>query len=430
MQQRRQVLIALALMIGLAGPSWLGAAHAQQVGTIVTPTAENTAAQQPADGLGNFGDLGGRVISSNWQALDATVAHTYHFDYAGNNQPVRVWINMAPEGGARFDIWTVDGFAAANAGAGGQPVASGAPLEGQGVPGSLFWQGAGQTPESYLVIITSQSEGEVQYILNIAGPGLAPAQTSQPTQVGPTDQISQTVQIEQVGQATPTPAANPNIATVIPAALNVRTGPSPAYEVIRAVARGTQLAVIGRNATNSWLAVTLDDGRQGWVSRTLTDFTGVPNAVMTPAPDAAATTPAAGGSEAPAAGEDDPGTNANSGQALDANWRLLRPGENHWYTFQVRGGQLPVHLWMDVEPSNGAAFSVFNESDAQAIMAGANRADFAAVGSGTADPAGYLFWPGVFAEAGTFYVLVEPSAQGDVHYSIYAAGSGLARPAP
>ena len=87
---------------------------------------------------------------------------------------------------------------------------------------------------------------------------------------------------------------------------------------------------------------------------------------------------------------------------------------------------------MDVEPADGAGFRILDEENAQAVMAGSAPDDVENIGRGTANPAegGYLFWRGVFEEAGTFYVMVEQNVEGDVFYSIHAAGPGLSRPAP
>ena len=53
--------------------------------------------------------------------------------------------------------------------------------------------------------------------------------------------------------------------------------------MITTVPQGTALTVLGRNALNTWILVQLPDGTQGWVTRTLTDFTGTVDQVDAPA---------------------------------------------------------------------------------------------------------------------------------------------------
>jgi hypothetical protein len=119
-------------------------------------------------------------------------------------------------------------------------------------------------------------------------------------------------------------------------------------------------------------------------------------------------------------------------EGLAANWRVLREGEAHWYTFQHRGDRLPVHIWMDVDPNEGAGFHVFSEEEVQPVMEGTvNPNDANAIGRGTRNPVepGYLFWRGTFQNPGTYYVMIEHGWTGNVNYSIYGAGPGLGRPA-
>jgi hypothetical protein len=113
--------------------------------------------------------------------------------------------------------------------------------------------------------------------------------------------------------------------------------------------------------------------------------------------------------------------------ALGQTWRTLGDGQTRWYTFEHRGGNLPVHIWMDVDPNEGAGFRVFRAEDAESIFAGASPDDIAEVGRGSPNPIepGYLFWRGNIANAGTFYVMVEHGWEGDVNYALYASGPGF-----
>ncbi|MEZ4726017.1 MAG: PA14 domain-containing protein [Caldilineaceae bacterium] len=90
---------------------------------------------------------------------------------------------------------------------------------------------------------------------------------------------------------TPRPA---NFALVTSAGLNLRTGPSVAYSVIRALPAGTGVTVLGRNAGGDWLYVRLSNGVEGWVAGRFTDFTGTVPIVATPsAPPTFTATPVA-----------------------------------------------------------------------------------------------------------------------------------------
>ncbi|NLX08210.1 MAG: SH3 domain-containing protein [Chloroflexi bacterium] len=54
--------------------------------------------------------------------------------------------------------------------------------------------------------------------------------------------------------------------TIATGALNVRSGPGTAYNVVTSLYRGTQLSLIARNADASWLKVIVPGGVQGWAS--------------------------------------------------------------------------------------------------------------------------------------------------------------------
>jgi hypothetical protein len=118
---------------------------------------------------------------------------------------------------------------------------------------------------------------------------------------------------------------------------------------------------------------------------------------------------------------------------LSANWQILRVGEVHWYTFDHTGGERPMHIWMEVDPSEAAGFYVFDEINAEAIMiAGGDPREFNNVGAGTRNEyeTGDLFWQGTFGSEGRYYVMVKRGWAGEVPYSIVAGGPGLAGAGP
>lgn len=59
---------------------------------------------------------------------------------------------------------------------------------------------------------------------------------------------------------------NQPTATVIIAALNVRSGPGVGYARIGGVKKGDVVTVIGQNSNCSWLQMKTDKGLEGWVS--------------------------------------------------------------------------------------------------------------------------------------------------------------------
>ena len=49
-------------------------------------------------------------------------------------------------------------------------------------------------------------------------------------------------------------------------ALNVRSGPGAHFGVVTAVFRGTNLILLGRNGSGSWVQVQTPSGATGWVN--------------------------------------------------------------------------------------------------------------------------------------------------------------------
>jgi uncharacterized protein YraI len=213
--------------------------------------------------------------------------------------------------------------------------------------------------------------------------------------------------------------------------LNIRSGPSTVYPVLRTVSVDTQVTVLGQDDSGAWLFVQLADGAQGWLSRSLTTFAGTAPVVTTPAVVQPPLAP-------PATVSVVPGTialpsqvaspvNFPTAQTLANNWRALGGGQIQWFTFSHPGDGEPVQIWMDVEPNNAAEFRIFSEEDAQSIMAGADLEEFADIGRGTPNPnePAELFWLGEFEEHGRYFVMVRNSSTSDVNYSIFGVGPSI-----
>ncbi len=92
-------------------------------------------------------------------------------------------------------------------------------------------------------------------------------------------------------QPTPTKTATPrpqtgNIGTVVSSALNVRSGPSTAFSILRSIRRGTEFTVLGQNNSGAWLFVRLSDRTEGWLARAYTNYSGMAPVVSSPKPPA------------------------------------------------------------------------------------------------------------------------------------------------
>jgi len=405
------------------------------------------------------------VLTSNWQNIAPDEQHVYRVDYSGGDQPIQVSLDSTPADAVQFQVWTDELVTGLNNDPNLPPLAVGQPI----TTGSEFsvWKSNDPNPKIYYITVRSNAPDAARYLLNIEGAGLSPNQPGlatalpptltpvppSPTPVPPGPTLTPTwtplpnvtvivtatppPTITVVATATPlpnvavVPATAPTTAIVLAPALNVRSGPSTLYPVLTTVPAGTILTVLGRNDVNTWIAVQLADGTQGWVTRTLTDYnyispnvlsaeplptpTMIPGVTATPTPD---TTIVVVQAPAPA--------------ALDGDWHVIKEGETQWYTFQYRGGGLPVHVWMDVEPDQGVVFNILDQETAQSILAGVAPQVVNAVGRGMANPVepGYLLWQADFPEADIYYVMVQYKGPGDVVYAVHAAGPGLSRPVP
>jgi SH3-like domain-containing protein len=280
--------------------------------------------------------------------------------------------------------------------------------------GFINWQGGSPEAETYFVVVSPTGNATARYLLNISSPALT---VDQPGAIA-----------LEPGAPIPTATPDPNIAVVTTNALNVRQGPSTAFPVIVTVPNGTELTVLGRDAANTWLSVQLEDGTEGWVTRSLTNYTLVAPTVLeaepvsVPAPTGVTTTVTTTANLTA-------GVVITVAEPLNDEWQVLNPGATQWYSVQYRGGGLPVTIWMDAEPIEGALFNVVSADTALAIMNGTAPTLFNTLGRGRPNPVepGYLFWSGDFPEADTLYVMVQNTGTEDIRYSVNALGSGVGR---
>jgi len=417
-QKKTQRLLAATLVLSLT------------LSTLIGASARPLYAQSVDGTLVDVGQGESRILTTDWQTISPGQTVTYQFDYDGNSQPISISMNTMPAGSANFQVWTTERLDQLKSDSNTQPLGQGtSPTNDKSV---TTWQGGSPTAEPYYVVVNPTGNAAGSYLLNISSPGLSAKQQGAvaSTPVTPTTPVS------------PTVPANPNVATVTTDALNVRSGPSTAFPVLTTVPNGTQMTVLGRNPANTWLNVQLTDGTQGWVTRSLTDYTLVAANVVTPPalPGAAATiaatlaatgtTPITSTSVITSVSAVTP-TNTISTTELGDNWRVLAPGASAWYSFQYRGGNLPLTLWLDLDPFGQAQFTVVTAETFQAIENGTAPTPLPVVGSGISNPVqpGYLFWQANFPEADTYYVMVTPTAAAtsNILYSLNALGPGVAR---
>jgi len=109
--------------------------------------------------------------------------------------------------------------------------------------------------------------------------------TTSPIILTPISSITLTPPSSTILTPTSLPPFNPT-AIVVPENLNVRIGPGLEYRVLTTVDRGTNLRVIGMNASRDWFFVLLPNDQQGWVNVNYVEYNFDPTilpVVQTPA---------------------------------------------------------------------------------------------------------------------------------------------------
>jgi len=75
---------------------------------------------------------------------------------------------------------------------------------------------------------------------------------------------------------TPVPTETPEPEVrVIEDSVNFRTGPATNYYVVRVLALGERIILLGRLSDNSWFFGKTTDGEEGWIKATLIDLSGI-----------------------------------------------------------------------------------------------------------------------------------------------------------
>ncbi len=99
-------------------------------------------------------------------------------------------------------------------------------------------------------------------------PEIASTATPDPTK---TSTAKPTATKTSVPSETPVPEVR-----VIEDSVNFRSGPATNYYVLRVLALGERLILMGRLSDNSWFFGKTTDGEEGWIKATLIDLSGYP----------------------------------------------------------------------------------------------------------------------------------------------------------
>lgn len=105
-------------------------------------------------------------------------------------------------------------------------------------------------------------------------------------------------------------------------------------------------------------------------------------------------------------------TTPNTGQdvvrVVEGDWQTLSAGQQHWYRFDYSGNDLPIRISMDVDPASGATFQVWTAAQFSQLATNTGEAPVAAGSQDTNDP-NLVLWQGSLADAGPYYVVVQPT---------------------
>jgi hypothetical protein len=427
MRSRLRRLAAASLAFGVASTIALTPAYAQdeaegflgqESATGATTTVQAT--QGRADAQDTATDTGATaVIATEWQTILPNQTHWYTFDHAGDGSHVQVWMQTEPADGAAFRVFDEESAQAIAAGVSPDNFIG----EGYGIfspeqPGLFNWVGAFVEESRYYVMVQPAAWGNIRYSIQATGEGMNEFVAGEPEvmPLAPIQAAALTVDTEATdpaGPFVPDPPIDP--------ALLVQPAQQQQVAPPQQVAPQQQVAPVipVQPVPQQQLAPQQQVVPQQPVSPAAIPQPGVPE------PETTGIVPGIEGVRVlPGIWSEleDPPVDAR----LLQNWRNMGETETHWYRFWHNGDGAALHVWMEIEPNEGAGFRVFNADNAEAIMAGANPNDFAAIGRGTRNPVepGYLFWRGTFEEDGWFYLMVEHGWAGDIQYAIYGSGPG------
>jgi TolB protein len=160
----------------------LGLALCLLIGLVLLTTAPLVLADQPA----GTGPESARVADNAWHPLNPGEEQWYAYYYAGDGSPVEVRLQVVPDEGATFAVWTPEQIRRRGVGDEVQPVGRGSP--DPSAAGSYTWSGSFNTPGTYYLVVdyAGKGPGTSYYYLDVRGDGVSlsapsPATSSKPS---------------------------------------------------------------------------------------------------------------------------------------------------------------------------------------------------------------------------------------------------------
>ncbi|MFC2031588.1 TolB family protein [Chloroflexota bacterium] len=157
----------------------------QAIGLFLVVVTLGLAGTAPVYAAAGAGPGDATTPPSDWQQHEAGVSHWYGFQYAGDSSQIEVRLQVVPEGGAAFEVWTPELIERWGLGYEVEPIGRGSvdPFSGR----DLIWTGSFSTRGTYYVVITHAGDQPASsyYLLTVTGPGVffsepTPAATPQP----------------------------------------------------------------------------------------------------------------------------------------------------------------------------------------------------------------------------------------------------------
>jgi dipeptidyl aminopeptidase/acylaminoacyl peptidase len=125
------------------------------------------------------------------------------------------------------------------------------------------------------------------------------------------------------------------------------------------------------------------------------------------------------------------GTGFDDALKLPNDWKTIGPGISRTYKFYYTGDGSQIQIHVDAVPEDGVTFELWTPENLH-VWADGQKVE--PVGRGANDPnlGPGLWWTGNFTTQGTYYVIVEHSAnrQAPNYYNLQVSGSGVSSAAP
>lgn len=133
-------------------------------GSLTVTAAATASGSGPDDAL---------VPSGEWQPLAADDSLWYAFAYEGDGSQIQVQLDVVPDAGASFAVWTPAEVQRWRAGLELTPIGRGS--ADPSAPGALLWSGNFHEAGTYYAVVehTGSQPGTVYYLLTVSGDGVS-----------------------------------------------------------------------------------------------------------------------------------------------------------------------------------------------------------------------------------------------------------------